>query len=375
MHLVRAIRDPQRAQVRPHVRERGVLAHAHGAIGLDGAVNDLQRDLGHFDLGLRDLLERELGVPLVRLDGGVEHDESAGVDLDARLGDPLEQHAVFGQALAKGDLALVVEAVDEPLEGLLRGPDAAHGVVDAARAQAALHDLVAAALAQDDGVEGHAHVGEGDVAVAVGGVVVAVDAEHAVHRDARRVGGDEHHGLPLVLVRVVGVGLAHGDEDLAPVVARAGRPPFAAVEEVVVPLAFHAELDVGAVRRRNVRFRHEESRPDLSGHEGLEPPFLLSRAAVACDDFHVACIWRGTVACLDNNKRVRDEAGKRDRVYRERLTSLAVILLPNCSAIRPYSTFVNCGPSLKWFFGKNMFHIPRLLALRLRSSIWNGSGN
>lgn len=250
--------------MRPHGGERSVLAHAHGAVGLDGAVDDLERDLGHLDLGLCDLAQGVFGVALVDLDGGVEHDQARSVDLDARLGHPLEQHAVLGQRLAKGDLAGVVQPVDQPLERALRRADGAHRVVDASGAQAALHDLEAAALAEDHGVQRHAHVGEGDVAVAVRGVVVAEHAEHAVHRDTGGVGGHQHHRLLAVLVWVVGVGFAHDDEDLASVIASSARPPFGSVEHVVVATSLHPHLDVAAVRRRDVGLRHQEPGSDLA---------------------------------------------------------------------------------------------------------------
>ena len=64
------------------------------------------------------------------------------------------------------------------------------------------------------------------MAVAVGGVVVAEDGEHAVDGDARGGVGDEDDGLLLVFVGVVGGGLAEDDVDFAAGVADAGGPPF-----------------------------------------------------------------------------------------------------------------------------------------------------
>ena len=78
--------------------------------------------------------------------------------------------------------------------------------MDAARAEAALRDLEAAAFARDQVVRGNAHVVEGDVAVAVGRVVVAEHREHPGDLHARRVHRHQHHRLALVRRRV-GVGL------------------------------------------------------------------------------------------------------------------------------------------------------------------------
>jgi len=148
--LVGPVGDAQGAQVGPHAGERGVLADAHGAVGLDGAVDDGQGHVGGEDLALGDLDEGALGVALVDLDRGVEHDELGRVDLQPRPRDPVEQHAVFAQRLAEGHFALVVEPRDHPFERDFGGADGPHGVVDAAGAEAALHDFVAAAVAEDD---------------------------------------------------------------------------------------------------------------------------------------------------------------------------------------------------------------------------------
>lgn len=298
VNLVGAVRDPERPQVCPHVGQGCVLTDPHGAVSLDGPVDDLEGHLGDLDFGLGDLLEGELGVPLVGLDGRVEDDQTTGVDLDPGLGHPLQQDTVFGQAFPERDLSFVVESIDQPLQSLFRRTDASHGVVDTTRAQTALHDFVPPTFTQDHGVEWDTDVGEGDVAVAVGGVVVAVHAQHAVDLDPGSVGGDQHHRLALVLVGVVRVGLTHGDEDLAAVVPRARGPPLAAVEEVVVALSFHPELDVGPVGGGNVRFGHQEGRPDLAGHQRFEPLFLLCRVAVPRDDFHVAGVRGRTVTRL-----------------------------------------------------------------------------
>ena len=280
--LVRPVRDPQRPQVRPHVRQRGILTDAHGAVDLHRAVNDLQRHGRHFDLGLGNLLQRVLGVFLVDLDRRVQHDQARGVDLDACARDPFEQDAVFAERFAKGDLAVVVESVDHVFESAFGGAEGAHGVVDAAGTQTALHDLVPSSLAQNEPVKRDFDVREGDVAVAVGRVIVAVHGQHAVDFYPGRVAWDQHHGLLHVFVWMVWVGLAHDDEDLTSVVAGAAGPPFRAVEEIVVSMLFHAELDVGPVGRGDVGFGHKEAGADFASEEGPEPFVFLGGRAVCC---------------------------------------------------------------------------------------------
>lgn len=67
----------------------------------------------------------------------------------------------------------VIDAHDHPLQRLFRDADGAHGVVDAAWSKAALNDFETTAFAEDHVSGWDADVSEGDVAVAVGGVVVA----------------------------------------------------------------------------------------------------------------------------------------------------------------------------------------------------------
>lgn len=190
MHLIRPIGNPQRPNHRPQIRQWRVLADTRSAIRLHRTVDDSQRRLRNKHLGLRDFLKCRLGIALVDLDGCVEDDESRGVDLDARPRDPFQDHSVRGQTTAEGLLAVVVDAGNEPFNGLFGRADGAHGVVDTAGAETTLDDLEAAAFAQDHVGDWHSHVLECDVAVAMGSIVVAVDGEHALHGHSRGVGGD-----------------------------------------------------------------------------------------------------------------------------------------------------------------------------------------
>ena len=78
-----------------------------------------------------------------------------------------------------------------------------------------MDDLETTALAKNNVIQWHTDVLEEDVAVAVRGVVVAKDTEHAVDGDSRGVCRNEDDALLLVWAGVVWVGLAHCDVDLA----------------------------------------------------------------------------------------------------------------------------------------------------------------
>lgn len=78
-----------------------------------------------------------------------------------------------------------------------------------------MNDFEATAFAQDDVIQRHADVLEEDVTVAVRGIIVTKDTEHAVNGDARGICWNEDDALLLVWAGVVLVRLAHGDVDLA----------------------------------------------------------------------------------------------------------------------------------------------------------------
>src|SRR5207249_7002206 len=223
VHLVGPIGEAQGARVGPHGRQRELLAHAAAAVELHGALDHLQRHVGHGHLDLGDRLLGGLVADRVHHVGGVQDEQPRLVDLDARLRDALERDVVLGQPLAERHA--VLRALAHELERALGDADLAHAVVDAARTQAPLGDLEAAALAQQDVRGRYADVLEDHFAVAVGRVVVTEYGQHAEHLDARRVAGHQDYRLLLVAIRVLRVGLAHEDENLAARVADARAPP------------------------------------------------------------------------------------------------------------------------------------------------------
>jgi hypothetical protein len=119
--------------MRPHVRQRRVLTHAHRAVGLHRAIDNGERHAGDEDLRLGDFLQRGLRVARVDLDGRVQDDEARGVDFHPRAGDPFDYYAVCGEGLAEGFLLFIVDPRDHPFEGAFGGADGAHGVMDLGR--------------------------------------------------------------------------------------------------------------------------------------------------------------------------------------------------------------------------------------------------
>jgi hypothetical protein len=142
-----------------------------------------------------------------------------------------------------------------------------------------------------------AHILELDLHMAVRRIVIAVDGERALDRDAGRVERDQHHRLLLVLSRAR-VGLAHHDRDLAARIACAARPPFPPVQHVLVTVSGNLALDVGRVGRGDARFGHQKGGADLAVHQRPQPLLLLLAGAVAVEHLHVAGVGRRAVEHL-----------------------------------------------------------------------------
>ena len=173
-------------------------------------------------------------------------------------------------------------------------PDGAHAVVDAARPEAALRDLEAAAFAQQHVGDGDTHVDHLDFHVAVRGIVIAEHGQVADDVHAGAVDRHQHHRLLRVTLGRE-IGLAHHDRDLAARIAEAARPPLAPVDHVVIAVTLDAGLDVRGVRGGGIGLGHQEGGTDLAVHQRAEPFFLLFAGAVTVEHLHVAGIGRGAV--------------------------------------------------------------------------------
>src|SRR6266540_3874481 len=121
VHLVWAIRDPQRARGRVHGGEWEVVAHAPASVHLDRTVDHLRRHLGCGDLDRRDLDPRALVADGVHQPGGLQHKQAHLLDLDPRLGDPVPNDALARKRLPERRAR--VGALAHQVEGPLGHPD------------------------------------------------------------------------------------------------------------------------------------------------------------------------------------------------------------------------------------------------------------
>ena len=176
---------------------------------------------------------------------GVQRKQARLLDLHAGFRDPLPRHALFGDGLAERGARH--RALTERFKRPLREPDRAHAVMDPAGSETPLRDLKAAAFAEQDIRSRHTHVLERHFTVAVGRIVIPEHMQRTQHLHACGVGRHQDHRLAPVLLGVVGVGLPHEDEDLAALVGRARCPPLAAIDDVMIAVAFDRGADVGRV--------------------------------------------------------------------------------------------------------------------------------
>ena len=103
--------------------------------------------------------------------------------------------------------------------GITYRTNGSHGMVDSTRTKTTLDDLKPTSFAQDHVALVDSDVFEGDVTVAVRGVIKANNRQHAFNRDAGRICRHENDRLLSIDVLVCWVGLGHDNVDLAPAVA------------------------------------------------------------------------------------------------------------------------------------------------------------
>src|SRR4051812_46619722 len=103
VHLVRAVGQPQHAQVAPQARQRRVIGHAQRSVHLDRAVEHVHDHVRCRHLGQRDRLPRLALAVGVHLPGGVEHQPARRVDLDPRLGDEVLDELLLAQRRPERD--------------------------------------------------------------------------------------------------------------------------------------------------------------------------------------------------------------------------------------------------------------------------------
>src|SRR5215211_1922421 len=171
--LVGAVGQAQGAGARPEVGEREVVGDPGAAVGLYRTVEDAQRYVGGDDLYLGYFRAGFFIAFPVHHVGRFQRQEPCLLYLDPRVGDPLHDHTLLGERLA--ERLATLDPLAHQLYSPLGYPDETHAVVDAPRPEAALRDGKALALVPDHVRSRDARAFDGDLRVAVRGVVVAED--------------------------------------------------------------------------------------------------------------------------------------------------------------------------------------------------------
>ena len=166
--------------------------------------------------------------------------------------------------------------------------------MDAARSKAALRDFKAASFTQQAIFDGHANIFQLDLHMAVRRVIISEYRQMAQDVDPGRV--HRHQYLRLLRMALCfGIGFAHDDGDFAARIAQTRRPPFAAIDDIVIAVADHTGFDVGRIRRRHCWLGHQECRADFAVHQRDHPLPLLIGIGVTHEHFHIAGVGRGAV--------------------------------------------------------------------------------
>jgi hypothetical protein len=224
---------------------------------------------------------------------------------------------VLLEDLAESHAVRVGDTEEEEVEGVGSNTDGAHAVVDTAGAETSLEHLEATAKVARATGNGLLKVEDDvlvdDLAVALGGVVVAKDLHGADNLDTGGLGVDEEDRVALVPGRVSGVSLGDDNVDGATGVTGTRDPPLVAVEDELVALpAGNSVAEVGSVGRGNWRpsdthsgqevvlvltsvLGHREGGADLAVDKGHEVLVLLGLGAETSKDLHVSSVGSGAV--------------------------------------------------------------------------------
>jgi hypothetical protein len=167
-------------------------------------------------------------------------------------------------------------------------------VVDTPGSKPKLADLEATPLTQQHVGCRYPHVGETQVHVAVGRIVLPKDL-HRPH-DFHAGGVHGHQDLTLLLVRrPVRAGADHHDHDLAAGIARTRDVELFAVDQPFVSVEHRAGGHVACVAGGHVRLGHGKRRPDPTVQQRLQPPLLLLGGPNPFQHFHVPGVGCGAV--------------------------------------------------------------------------------
>ena len=99
------------------------------------------------------------------------------------------------------------------------------------------------------------------------------------------------------------VGLTHHQHDFTAGVNGIGGPPLAAIQDVLVAVAFDFEFHISGIGRRHLWFCHGIRAANLPRKKRLKPLLLLRQCAVLGQHFHIAPIGRVAIKhglCPDN---------------------------------------------------------------------------
>ena len=262
-------------------------------MGLHGPVDYLERHIRGRHLNHGDFRASGLVADRVHHMRGLERQQPGLLNPNPGLGNPLQRHRPFGDQFAERGPRF--GASTHFLQRALGLPDQAHTVVNPPRAKTALGNLKPPTLTQNHIRGRHAHVLELDLGMTVGGIVVAEYGQHTQDIHAGCVARDQDLGLLEIAVRIIGVGLAHEDENFAARVAHARGPPLAAVDDVFIPVTHDAGFDIGGIGRGHRGFGHGKAGTNFACEQRLQPFLLLLGCAVAGQHFHIAGVRRRAI--------------------------------------------------------------------------------
>ena len=156
--------------------------------------------------------------------------------------------------------------------------------------ETALSDLKTTSLTQEHVSRWNSHIVKNHFAMTVRRIVISKDGQGTQNSDAWCVSRNNDHRLLPVAICIIRIAFPHKNKYFTARIIRPRRPPFTAINHVLITIPHNRCFNIGRIRRRHRGFSHRKARTNFAAQQGLEPLFLLLRRPVPCKDFHIAGI-------------------------------------------------------------------------------------
>ena len=132
-------------------------------------------------------------------------------------------------------------------------------------------------------------------------VVATVDLHRADLFDPSKGCINHDHRMSLVLWRIGITRADHDNIDGTARIARTRRPPFFAIQHIVITVTNTCHRNIGSVRTSDIRLGHQIRGSDQTIHQRGQPAGLHRVSAITLEHLHIAGVRRIAIEHLSSD--------------------------------------------------------------------------